>query len=379
MGLVDGITAQASAAKSKLEQALSFEQSIEPQYPEPDFKSGFIIQEIQNGARKEKITLLGNMLPMQPFTYGGEQNIKKDFYAGNSEPVVHVLNPMESDLVINGRLKDKKYKDRDAKGVSYELTKQMDAFRIRGNLVELVLGDWKRYGFLVKTEFTLRTKQDIDYRLTFSLVGFNQPRQCIQVKTSNVVPFDINKDLINQLASFQAQIQQIPSTAPKSLLDLINDVLDEVAEAIQAVTDFIDTVVSFVEDIASVLNRVAGLIKNAINQIQKFKKRIGAISFSLPSLTQQKVGERYQTTSYIARVQSSGNDLGFYLASLSSRFAALAASTPQARVRVKAGDTLQSLANRFYKNSLEWEKIYDHNELTTTELEVGVVLEIPRL
>lgn len=379
MGLLDGITSEINAAKSKLEQALTFKKDVDPPYPDPDFKGGFIIQEIENGERKEKITLLGNMMPFQPFNYGGEHNIKKDFYAGNSEPVVHVLNPMESDLVINGRLKDKKYQDKSARGVSYELSKQIDAFRIRGNLVELKLGEWKRFGFIVKTDFSLRTKQDIDYRITFSLVGFNQPRQCIQVKTSKGIPFAINKDLINQLASFQAQIDQIPASVPQSLADILNDAISDVAGAVAAVTDFVDTVVSQVEDVTAVLNRAAGLIKYAQGEVIRFKRRIGQISYSLSSLTGIQVGSRYQATAFISGVQSSGNDIQSFLATLRSRFAALSASTPQARVRIKSGDTLQNLANRFYKNSLEWEKIYDHNKLTSTELEIGVVLEIPRL
>ena len=144
-------------------------------------------------------------------------------------------------------------------------------------------------------------------------------------------------------------------------------------------TDFIDSVVSQVEDISAVLERAAGLVRHAQGEIIRFQRRLGKISYSLQSLTGIPIGSRYLVNASIANAQASGNDLGSFLAQLRDRFAQLSATTPLARYRIKDGDTLQRIANKFYANPQEWERIHDHNSLTTTELENGIVLEIPRL
>lgn len=380
MGLLDGAAGTINGARDYVNQSLSFGKNTQPKFPEPDFKAGFKFVEIVNGREQsaDAVTLLGNLLPFQPFEFGGEQKIVKDYYPGNSEPVVQVLNPMEDDLVIRGRMKDKRYKDPAAKGVSEELQKQIDGIRIRGNLLRITMGEWRRYGFLQKTKFNMKTLSDIEYELTFSIVGFNEPRQCSIIQTEKNVPLEINKDLLSQLASFQAQADSIPSTVPQSIADILNDAISDVAGVVAGVTGFVDDVLSQVEDISAVLNRGIGLVRHAQGEIIRFKRRIGQLSYSLESLTGISVGGRYTANSFIANTQGSGNDLQALLAQLRDRFAELAATRPLARYRVKSGDTLQRIANRFYANSEEWETIYDHNGLTSTELEVGSVLEIPR-
>lgn len=381
MGLVDGVTGSINGARDYVNQKLSLDKNTNPPFPTPDFPEGFQFVEIVNGSEQngDKVALIGNLMPFQPFEFGGEQRIQKDFYPGNSEPTIQVLNPQEDDVVVRGRFKDKLYKDPIARGVAEELQKQIDGIRIRGNLVKISMGEWRRYGFLQKTAFKLKTNADIDYELTFLIVGFNPPRQCSIVSTQKAVPIEINKDLLSQLGSFQAQADQIPSTVPQSIADVINDAVSDVAGAVSAVTGFVDDVLSQVEDVTTALSRAAGLVRHAEGEIVRFKQRIGRISYSLSSLTGSTASNRYTSTAFMATTQSSGNDLMSFLAQLRSRFAQLVATTPLARYRVKDGDTLQRIANRFYADPEQWELIYDHNSLTSTDLENGIVIEIPRL
>lgn len=352
---------------------------------EPDFKQGFKIEEIQDGQllSNETVTLLGNTMPFQPFRFGGEQRINKQYYPGNPEPTVHILGPEETDLVVNGRFKDKKYKSPEARGVAEALQLQLDAIRIRGNLLRITLGEWRRYGYLIGTEFSLKTIADIDYQLTFSIIGFNPPTRCQQVDRSQDVPVAINKNLISRLADFQNEIDSAPDTLEPSIADQINGFANDLSEAVTQVTDFIDGTLQTIEDINQAINRVIGVVRFAQTETLRFKQRVGQIGFadpnvfnggSSPSTTQQLSNNRY-----LANITSSSFDIMEFLAQLRRQFLALVATSPLARVRVKSGDTLQSIASTWYGESGEWERIYEHNDLVSTELEIGSVIEVPRL
>jgi nucleoid-associated protein YgaU len=79
------------------------------------------------------------------------------------------------------------------------------------------------------------------------------------------------------------------------------------------------------------------------------------------------------------KAMSQTTSLSVLLARLQKQFEAIARTTPLARHRVKDGETLQRISIKFYNTADNWKKIYDHNKLTSTQLTVGTVLEIPRV
>lgn len=380
MGLLDTTANSITGAGDFIKNSLSSDKPV-PRPPDPDFKGGFRIVEIQNGRRltAETVTLIGNLMPFQPFNFGGEQKVVKNYYPGNSEPTAQVLGPQEKDVVIKGRFKDKKYKTPEARGVAYELQQQIDAIRIRGNLVEITMGEWQRYGFLIDTDWNLKTKADIDYQLTFTIIGFNPPLRCQQVQGQKEVPFEINKELISRLAEFQAEINNVPETVPQSIGDIIREAVSDVSNVISSVTGFIDDVLGTVEDVTQAIDRAQGVVKFAQLEVLRFKNRVGAIGLTSNSFDVGNQGFNNTNRAYITGAVSSSFDLMAFLAELRDRLAQLIATSPLARVRVKSGDSLQAMASKFYNDPGEWERIYDHNGLTTTDLEIGVVLEIPRI
>ena len=68
-----------------------------------------------------------------------------------------------------------------------------------------------------------------------------------------------------------------------------------------------------------------------------------------------------------------------FLAKLQMQFEAIRKTLPKARYKVQAGDTLQRISIKYYGTPNSWDKIYDHNKLTSTDLTRGTVLEIPNL
>jgi len=372
-------------------------------YPQQDFPDGLVLTEIVNGklgTEPDNILVLnGNMMPFQPLSIGGEQRITKKYYPGNPEPAVQVLGSQEKDIVIKGRLKDRKYKDASFRGVADEVRQKIENMRIRGNILEMRLGEIVRYIIIKETEFNIKTLADIEYQITFDILGFTQPDNFNKVDAERRIPFDINEQLLLQATSFQQEFGTPPETLPQSLIDNINGLISDVASAISAVTGYIDSVVSVIEDVAETINKAVGVIRFAQLEIFRFRQRLGRISLNSDLFIDQgnvssiggisapdsggvqdpTLALKYSNANYIGDTMSATHDLTEILENMRSSFIALQITIPLARHRVKAEETLQTIALKYYDSIESWDKIKDHNKLESTVLEVGSILEIPRL
>lgn len=356
----------------------------------PDFPEGFICVEYELGKAKDEedgygFTLLGKFMPEIPFSFGGTQDIKKDYYAGSSEPVVQVLGSRESNLTIKGRLTTKKFRDEDMIAAAQEYQEQCDSVRIRGNLLYLRMGEWHRWGYLEESKFELSRLHDIRYELTFSIVGFNPPSNCKQIQAPNKSVIQANKDVIASAKLELEVMSNIPESMPRTLSEFLDDQISNISTAINLVTGFVDGVLSDVESVERSANRALGLIKNAQATISRTGRRIGAISLSVANLgagfssPADKTTATFNNTVHFKKIAKSSATLQSFLAELRKRYAGLVASTPLQRHLVVDGDTLQRLAMKFYNDAEMWKKIYDHNKLTTSDLTGIKVLEIPRV
>lgn len=351
----------------------------------PDFPEGFQIVEYVDGREAEKIILAGSFMPLQPFKFGGKQEIKKDYYPGNSEPTVQVLGPREDDIEINGRLKIKRLKDESLREVAVEYQKQIEAMRIRGNLVKIKLRDWYRYAFIESAEFDLNTKRDIVYRINFSVIGFNPPKNNMFLSGTDSSPVEPNKQLIAKASELLASSQAYPASFPRSVTDILNEAIGDVAGAINLVTGFVTGILDDAEALNASANRALGLIKNARATISKSARRVSQISMSVQNLGSSFMSEAQKTSATITnvthlhKVQSNNQSLSALLAELQSRFANIVKTMPFKRHLVRQGDTLQRISITYYNTADNWKRIYDHNKLQSTTLEVGKVLEIPRV
>jgi hypothetical protein len=355
-----------------------FEKSVESPFRGEDFPDGFLIEEL-SGA-KEKVRLVGNMMPKIPFEFGGEQRIKKDYYAGHSEPVMQVLGSSENDITINGLLKDKRYANKDYYGVSTEIQQQIDAIRIRGNLVRIVLGEFERYGYISKTNFKMNKLSNVEYSITFSISGFNAPRNARFLQKQKLVPFDINKRLIEDAVAFQNYYSSIPDSVPQSLTDVINGFVDDIAREINTVTGFVDQVINTVGDIQKSIARIKGLIKNVQNKIRDYKKFASSIDpFNPSTIVQGGLTGRYEQASFYAGALAGASSLATLMNKYRDQFNAIADATPLGRHIVKTGDNLQTISSKFYGTAENWKDILEYNNLSSTDLTVGSILEIPRI
>lgn len=355
-----------------------------------DFRIGFEILEYDKSGKPlkaEEVILAGDSRPFQPFQYGGEQKVVKDYYPGQSEPVINILGNREKDVTIRGRFKAKNLKGRDAGEVeafrkyAEEIQLQIDAIRIRGNLVRIKMGEWQRWGFISATDFNMKTLADIDYEITFAIVGFNPPSDVkILGDEYTTSETQINKDLIRQVTNYNIGTFGESAGIRKDIFETISDGVSTVASAVTQVTSFVDNVLNTADNIKNSAQRALGLIKNARAKISEFQRRVG--SFDPKGGSQLQNGSRVNTA-YLNAITIQTSIAQTYafstlLRQLEAQIRKIALTQPLARHRVQFGDNLQRIAQKYYNDSAKWTLIFDHNKLVTTELTIGAVLEIPR-
>lgn len=375
MALVNGFQGKVNSLQNQI--ANPFSSQVVPQFDPPDFPDGFLIEEIlSNGNTGDKVVLVGNWMPQIPFTFGGGQRFKKEYYSGYSEPTVQIFGPEETDITINGLFKDKRFTNTELKNISTEIQQLVDAIRIRGNIVRLKLGEFERYGLISLTKFDMDRLSRVAYEITFSIIGFNAPKNARFLQRRKDVPFEINKELIAAATEFNLLKDTIPDTVPRSIADQINDITDTVSRAITTVTNYVDQVFTTVQDIKSAINRIKGLVLFTQQRLRQFKRQLGAISSFDPTTS---IAGRYSNARYQSGAIAQASGLTALLQRLKNQFSGLVNELPLARKLVKTGDNLQKIASEYYGSTNDWKEIYDYNDLSSTELEPGTLLEIPRL
>jgi nucleoid-associated protein YgaU len=354
-------------------------------YPD-DFPEGLVLVEIVDGKEKtsDQVQLVGRFSPHQPFEFGGSQALSKEYYPGNSEPTVQVLGSREQNVPIKGRLKSNKFKNEDLREAAVEYQELIDAMRLRGNLVKATLGEWRRYGFIESVTFRMNTRQDIEYEIDFFVVGFNPPTLDKTTKGDGSVTAP-NKEIIAAAAQALINAQNFPSEMPLSVADRLNNLVSDVAEKINLVTNFVEGIQNDVNSVVASANRAIGLIKNARAFISRTTRNVGSIAQNVSGLAgsfaneAEKTANTLRNVSHLHKIHRDYSSLALLLATLQARFAGLATTVPMVRHLVRQGDSLQTLAQKYYGNAELWQRIYTHNRLTTTTLVVGSVLEIPKL
>ena len=362
-----------------------------------DFPEGFFITEYVEGAPYDgsggrpntALQLVGDMMPMQPFPWDGEQRLVKQYYPGNPEPAVQVLGSKENEVTIKGRFKDKRYQDPAYYGVSYQFARALEEMRKRGNLIKFGMhgqaGDWVRYGWLEKTAFKMNKLSWVEYDLTFFIVSTTFPKNNYFTISEKDTPDAVNQKLINSAIADQKKYSAIPDNMPQSIGDVISGLVNDVAATITVVTNFVDSIVLAALDAQAAAFRAIGLIKNAKVTLYRYRRDVGALVGDFSNLSNQisnpagQFSDALKNVSFLSDFSSTTGDRISDLAKMQANFEAISKTIPISRHRVIDGDTLQRIAVKFYGSADNWKNIYDHNKLQTSVLVVGSVLEIPKL
>lgn len=354
----------------------------------PDFPDGFEIVEIVEGKEQKPFMLVGSFMPMQPFPWEVEQRIVKNYYPGNPEAVAQLFGAKEGDLTIHGRFKDKRFKDPSYYGASYEFAKYLEGVARRGNLLKFGFvgpgGSWIRWGYLEKPQFKMNKLSWIEYTLNFFVVSVNRPKNNYFAAKEKVAPDHLNSNLLNAGQNFTNTAAKIPTSMPQSLADKINGLTSKVASAVNNVTNFVQNIINQGMALDMAAQRALGLIKNAQANLSSMKRQIDQTAHDFTHLSSQgnnpgMTRDTYENLAFIYSLVSTAVSVGQVLTQMKALFESIAITVPLARHKVQGTETLQKISVQYYGTVDDWDKIYTHNNLTTTVLTPGQILEIPRL
>lgn len=357
----------------------TFDRTLTNYRKNQDFPSGFIITEIlQDRSEGRQIKLFGNQMPQIPFEgVGGDQRIVKTYYAGNDVPTIQVLGAEEPDFTIRGILTDKKLQDSSFYGFSYQLATTIDDFRYQGNLLRLELGEWKRYGFIKSCRFPMKTLGMLEYQITFGLIGFFLPENLNILEQQKISPYQNNIDTINYVQGIREQLAEKPPTVSLSIYDQVSLLFSEyIAEPISTLTNFVESIIETGKDIQNSIDRVYGFILYARKQVSRYNRLMGNIPYNNSS---QSVAQNLTNAKFVSDYRAESRPISSLLANYQSLIEQLRDQIPLNRHVIQNGDTLQNLAIRYYNDATLWNNIYDHNNLTSSSLVIGDIIEIPRL
>lgn len=355
-----------------------------------DFPSGLqLIEYVEGVAQMDTaFRFVGNAMPFQPFEWSGMQKLAKQYYPGNPEPSVQVLGSQEGTITLKGRWKDKRFKDPSFYGVAYQYNTAINEMRKRGNLVKIAMhgmaGNFVRWGFIEKGSFKMNTLAHIDYEIELFIVGETQPKNNFFAAPEKQSPVAVNQNLIDEANNFAQNYSTVPSTMPKTIADEINGLISTVATAVNLVTGFITDTLAVAQSVQDSANRAIGLVKNAQAQISIFNRTIDKLTHNWNTLSSQgsAAGQTRDTLANLAYIMETQAGTGLtqtYLKQIATQLETIARTVPKARYRVVSGDTLQNISVKFYGTASHWDAIYDHNQLTSTALVSGTILEIPNL
>jgi len=430
MGVLDAVGDIAGATLNNLAAPFKTIFGTIPSYVGPDFPEGFLIEEITPEDASTlgiQITLVGEWMPHQPFTYGGHQQLVKEYYPGNPEPTVQVLGGREDNVTLKGTFKVKKINSADndtLREVPQALVDAIDGIRQRGNLVHIALGEWERWGFIERVKWDVKTLARIDYEIEFFIIGDAPPSECKLEQSAFSVPADVNIGLIAAAMSMEQVVSSAPAGINLGLFATLDGLVSGVATALSVVTKFVDGVLSIATDAEKIANHAIGLIKYAQAQISSYKRQVGQLNayfgsdptsgllktWSEPTNAKQAAYVSkcqlitskpvVPTAAQVAAAENSQATASKYTSTTSTQTAALnktqslsvdaslakmlvemqkiANLTSIARYVVKQNDTLQKISMKYFGNPDHWQSIMKHNQLTTTVLTPGVVLEIPK-
>ena len=341
----------------------------------PDYVDGFVVEQVSG--KKRKISLVGTDMPHQPFEYGGKSKRSTHWYPCNSEPTIQMLGAEEKSVTTRGRFYSKKYKDDSLYAVPKAYADMFRTMEREGEIVKITLGEWRRWAVIAETNFKEKTKSDIEYEITFEIIGDKQPTNCYQLTDTKEEAFQDNADMLAAAQKLQTDYTNKETEIGQTFAERLNTYIDEVATSVAAVNAFISNALTQAENIEASVTRALGLIKVARRNIASMIRRVGALSYAVSgsgSLTRQ-----FKAVSAASSAISDASAIMAFLAKLQMQFEAIRKTLPKARYKVQSGDTLQRISIKYYGTPNSWDKIYDHNKLTSTDLTRGTVLEIPNL
>ncbi len=353
------------------------------------------------GDRPTVVVLRARAMPYRGTAWELGQNTKRTVYPGNPVATLQLLGPSEEPTSMNGQWKDRFLsgailKDGDPGAVTTALgaVKLFEDLLRQGKRVRVQWASFVRAGLIKKFTATPDRAQDIAWDLEFEWDS-RDDEEAPRATTEQSAPS--GQDLLRR----QNELEDVASLAPPSAAQELAGVIafiDGIRDQVASLVDNLRTVETVVNAPAAILGAIQNGVRSLVAQLEDFRQRILGPRTSARASRQRIKGDYTSPTGPgrrggAASSSSSVQELQFeiWCRSLGSSAGALSfqlqrllldvlsRSQPRtARVIVaKQGDTLYSLATRFYGSPDFANFLALTNRLTTAVVPAGYQLRIP--
>lgn len=336
----------------------------------------FVIEELTGSQRR--IVLRGRALPERGVGFGTRLRHKATWYAGNQVGTLQVFGPEVQATDLEGIWNDRYVSDLvDTSGfgalnTAGDLVGAFESLCASGNALRVQWGPQVRNGILA--EFTPEYEREQDVRWTASFAWYGRDDQAQPRATPDDPPNSA------ELLTRQNEADDELAFAPP---DIRTDYLDDVRAHARSIRGRVGSVfdrVRSAQRAASVpLSDVRALLADA-EGVRRAGNRATA------DLVERTVDRMTDSDDVLSKVtlggwtRSQGRAFGRLRAQAQRVARQLRRSVspePFAVVSVREGETLRTLARRFYGTSDDWQRIAAVNSLPDSVVPIGTIVVVP--
>lgn len=311
-------------------------------------------------------------LPNSPLELGTETSLQVTDYGGRNARSVQVVGDKHKPIVLSGRWRGQQSGDRLR---PRQLVQQFEALRARASLLRFEWGPYQRWGFL-SFDHTHLLDDDITFEIRFEVL-YDKPPASLTVEPYKLAPGDQSVGVSQAGDRVAALVGNPPIWALGSYVLTLSNAVAGFQNKIAEGVGILDGITSYAEISSDRLRQATQALGNALDGASTLVARtIGATEDTAATLAASPA-EALAVVRWTEDVELETRRLRLFLVELLR--ALVDAQRPAAARRhvVRDGETLYTIATRFFGDFSGWIAIADANGLTLPVVAAGTVLLIP--
>jgi len=374
--------------------------------------SPFEIRELSG--EKRVVTLVGRGLPYRPFSLRTSQRVEITDYPGNPESTSTVLGAKEKPTTLTGKWSDKFLdvlgittldEQTEADGSSglrsiaraengqapFMLNNQpvptvelackiMDSICREGSLLEVTWFVEKRVGHLTDFEKRWYNTHDAEWTMDFSWISRGE--------TPGAVVFVSDTSMTGTLSTLQSHLAKLDSIGNGDL-SLSGRFIDQITSMINSISGLVNSVEDQIGQLAdrimSPVRAVRGLVStltsldDELNIMFDYLTSTVAGDLGGPRVEDQTYSEKLSYELWRHELQKWTREFERLAAEQKRALQEQLDSSLMGIFQARAGQDLRDVSKQYYNTPHEWRRIMLFNNFTSSELDAGQVVRVPKI
>ncbi len=377
-------------------------------------QSAFVIATLDTDGQTpkgDKLTLAGRALPYQGLSLEGSMRMETTWYPGNAVATIQMLGAEEKPTTITGMWKDKFLRsltddvipravEPTAIALLNEqplpdvdnLVKAVERMRLSGQLLKVTWGTITRIGVMSRFKQNWVRFEDVEWEMEFQWISRGEKQSPV---TSSVPPeaFSFSKtmgELVDALKkAVDVGVGVVNTvTVPFQVIEEFTDTVDEALSIIEGAADEMASAVDNATQLISLPQDASARALAAAESIKSSASTIITAVEGTPPLELIKtatpealdLGDALQADTYARGIKDAARALQAFVAAQGDELrAGLDNDTLLAVFVARAPLDLRDVSQQYYNTPDQWRRLLTYNQLTTSQLNIGALVLVPKL